>query len=324
MGQSTLKIDSHATVTIERVSRYFGSLQALDEVTLSIPAGGIFGLLGPNGAGKTTLIRILLGLLMPSAGSCRVAGGNPAVEPEMLRQHVGAMLENRGLYARLSAEENLEFHGRIWNMPVSRRRERIRSLLKQAGLWERRAEPLRHLSRGMNARVAFLRAIMHRPRLLILDEPTSGLDPVAAVSLREEITRLAREETVTIILSTHNLAEAEGLCSAIAILNRGRVLATGSPESLITAGRDKVVRIDGAGWTDELLATLQHHSMVLSVRRVSDVRLELRMGEDTGLDGILRVISASGGRIDHIEESRSSLEEVFLSLVGRETPCQPD
>ena len=219
------------------LGRCFGSVRALDDVSLEIPQGTIFGLLGPNGAGKTTMIRILLGLIEPSAGSTEVLGYDTRTSAAAIRERTGSLLEHCGLYERLSAEDNLELYGRIWHMPRDARRARVRELLEGLDLWDRRREPVAAWSRGMKQRLAIARALLNRPSLVFLDEPTAGLDPIAAKALREDLARLAAFENVTVFVTTHNLAEAEKLCTTVGVIRAGRLLAVGSPAEISsTAG----------------------------------------------------------------------------------------
>jgi ABC-2 type transport system ATP-binding protein len=219
-------------IQTNHLCRRFGDITALKDVSLDIPAGSIFGYLGLNGAGKTTTIRILLGLLPPTSGKVSVLGLDPATHAAEIRAHSGALLEHTGLYERLSAWENLDFYGRIWHITAPQRGRRIQELLESIGLWERRSESIQDWSRGMKQKLAVARALIHRPELVFLDEPSAGLDPLAAVSLREDLQRLVNHEKVTVFLTTHRLDEAEKLCSQVAILHNGVLLAGGSPEEI--------------------------------------------------------------------------------------------
>src|SRR5262249_47030876 len=163
------------------------------------------GFLGPNGSGKTTTIRMLLGLLEPTSGRAEVLGFDASKKADEIRLRSGALLEHNGIYERLSAEENLELFGRIWNLSANERNTRIQQLLQSFGWWERRTERSGTWSRGMKQKLAVARAMLHRPALIFLDEPTAGLDPVASASLRDELAGLAAREGVTIFLTTHNL-----------------------------------------------------------------------------------------------------------------------
>ncbi len=235
-------------IVTERLCRNFGEIRAVQDLDLEIPRGSIFGLLGPNGSGKTTTIRLLLGLLEPSSGSARVLGYDIRKGSDRVRQKAGALLEHDGLYERLTAQDNLDFYGRLWRLPELERRTRIEELLRRIGLWDRRREKVSTWSKGMKQKLAVARALLHRPQLVFLDEPTAGLDPLAAVALREELGQLARKEGVTIFLNTHYLAEAEKLCDLVGVIHDGR---------LVTVGTVREVRKEQASLEDAFLALME-------------------------------------------------------------------
>src|SRR5258708_5877698 len=187
-------------IVLEDVRKRFGPQVGLDGLTLAIASGSVFGLLGPNGAGKTTTVRVLLGLVGPDTGSARVLGLDPTREAPAVRARVGVLLEGDGLYARLSARENLEYHARLHGLRPPYPGQRIDEMRRSSGLWKRRGEPVRHFSRGLRQKLAVARALVHRPPILLLDEPFSGLDPAAAAELRGRFRVLAREQGVTVVL----------------------------------------------------------------------------------------------------------------------------
>jgi ABC-2 type transport system ATP-binding protein len=219
-------------VATRALSRRFGPVHAVDALTMDIPRGIIFGLLGPNGSGKTTTIRLLLGLLEPTGGVAEVLGYDTVRAAADIRRRCGVLLEHAGLYERLSAEENLTLYGRFWGLDAAARRARIRELLLPLGLWDRRHELVGGWSRGMKQQLAIARALLHRPALVFLDEPTAGLDPVAAAALREQLARLCRSEGVTVVLTTHNLTDAERLCSLVGVMRAGKLKALAAPAEL--------------------------------------------------------------------------------------------
>src|SRR6476469_4778028 len=166
-------------IRTEHLSRYFGAVKAVDDLSLDVPAGIVFGFLGPNGAGKTTTIHLLLGLLEPTAGQAWVLGFDIRAQADAIRARSGALLEFAGLYERMSAEDNLDLYGRIYHMPAPARKDRIQELLTHLDLWERRRDPVGTWSRGMKQKLAVARALLHDPPLIFLDEPTAGFDHVA-------------------------------------------------------------------------------------------------------------------------------------------------
>ena len=264
-------------IRIEGLTRDFDTVRALDGLSLEVPAGSIFGFLGPNGAGKTTTIRLLLGLLEPTAGRAEVLGFDTQTQGAEVRARTGALLGHPGVYEQLSAEDNLEFYGRAYRMSRSERQARIRELLTQMGLWERRKEKAGNWSEGMRQKLALARALLHRPALALLDEPTAGLDVMAANAVREDLAALAAQGGVTVFLTTHNMAEAERLCSQVAVIREGKLVAVGHPDKLRAQAGGPRVEIFGRGFTDSMLAQLRQQPDVAAVaRRNGHLEVELQ------------------------------------------------
>jgi ABC-2 type transport system ATP-binding protein len=294
--------------------RDFGPIRALDHLSFDVPAGIVFGFLGPNGAGKTTAIRTFLGLVDPTSGSARVFGFDTKREGDRVRERAGALLEHPGLYERLTAEQNLEFAGRVWRMPAGERRARIRELLDQFGLWDRRKEAVGKWSRGMKQKLAVARAVFHRPPLVFLDEPTAGLDPVASAALRDDLASLATGQGVTIFLTTHNLVEAERLCDLVGVIRRGQLAALGPPTSL-RPNDSGLVRITGTGIDPSLQSAASELPGVLRAM-VLDGTLEVKLAEGTRPAALVAMLVERGVGIDEVRRDRQTLEEAFLELVN--------
>jgi len=306
-----------AAIRTENLTRNFGPIRAVDGLSLEVPAGTIFGFLGPNGAGKTTTIRLLLGLLEPTAGRAEVLGFDTRTQADEIRARTGALLEHHGLYERLSAEDNLEFYGRVWRLSRTERQARIRELLTHLGLWERRKERVATWSRGMKQKLALARALLHRPSLIFLDEPTAGLDPVAAAAVRDDLAALVAREGVTVFLTTHNLAEAEKLCHQVGVIREGRLLAVGRPDELRSRAKAPRVRVVGRGFTDEVLALLRARPEVVEVAREDGIlALTLREGTDTA--PLITAMVNAGAQVEEVRRDEASLEKVFLTLMEEE------
>jgi ABC-2 type transport system ATP-binding protein len=298
------------------LTRAFGGHVAVDGLTLRVPAGSVFGLLGPNGAGKTTTIRLLLGLLEPTTGSARVLGFDPANDGDAVRERVGALLEHAGLYERLSAEDNLEFHGRICRLPRAERRERIDELLTHLSLDGRRRDVVATWSRGMRQKLAIARAMLHRPELLVLDEPTAGLDPIAAAALRDDLAGLVSREQVTVLLTTHNLAEAEALCAQVGVLRAGKLLAVGTPQEVRSGSRRARVEIAGRGFSGALVSMLGRRPEVRSVSVAeAGARLAIELRQDADAAGVVAAIVGGGGEVEEVRRGSATLEDAFRILV---------
>jgi ABC-2 type transport system ATP-binding protein len=305
-----------AIIRAEGLTRDFGSVHAVDHLDLEIPAGTVFGFLGPNGAGKTTTIRLLLGLLEPTAGRATVLGFDTRVGGDSIRERSGALLEHHGIYERLSAEDNLSFYARVWRMNRAARDERIRGLLQPLGLWERRGEPVGRWSRGMKQKLAVARALLHKPSLLFLDEPTAGLDPVAAATLRDELGTLVEREGVTVFLTTHNLTEAERLCGRVAVIKQGRLLAVGHPDELKARSATRA-EITGRGFSDATLALLTGKPGVVRAE-LRNGRILLELAESADTAPLVALIVQQGGLVEEVRKDRASLEDVFLTLMEEE------
>ena len=304
-------------IEIKELRRDFGEIRALDGLSLEVPAGTVFGFLGPNGAGKTTTIRLLLGLLEPTSGSARVLGYNTQTQAEQVRACTGALLENTGVYEQLSVEDNLEFYGRAYRMGTAERRARIQELLGEMGLWERRKQRAGDWSRGMRQKLALARAMLHQPQLVLLDEPTAGLDVEAAVAVRAELVALAEREGVTIFLTTHNMGEAEKICSRVAVIRRGRLVAVGHPDELRASAGSPQVEIVGRGFEAAIQEKLRQLPVVRSVQtRNGHLLVDLQEAADSSL--LVSTLVSEGAQVEEVRRSTASLEDVFLTLMEEE------
>ena len=304
-------------IRTDNLTRDFNGVRALDRLSLEVPAGVIFGFLGPNGAGKTTTIRLLLGLLEPTSGQAAVLGFDPQRQPDEVRTGTGALLEHSGIYEQLTAEDNLEFWGRVWRLSKDERAARVKELLTGMGLWERRKEQAGKWSRGMKQKLALARTLLHRPRLVLLDEPTAGLDVVAAAAVRDDLEALAAREGVTVFMTTHNMVEAERLCSLVAVIREGRLVAVGNPDELRAQTGGPRVEIVGRGFTEDVLALLRGRPEVVAAERSNghltiDLRTEMESAPLVGL------LVNAGAKVEEVRRGKASLEEVFLSLMEEE------
>ena len=303
-----------AAIRAVNLTRDFPSVRALDNVTLEVAAGTVFGFLGPNGSGKTTTIRLLLGLLEPTAGHAVVLGRDTRRGADEIRRLSGALLEHSGLYERLSAEDNLEFYARVWRISSGPRRERIRELLDRLGLWERRKESVGSWSRGMKQKLAIARVLLHRPELVFLDEPTAGLDPVAAAGFREELATLVRQEGLTVFLTTHNLAEAEKLCHQVGVLRKGKLLAVGRPESLHAQADGLRIQVVGRRFSPEVLASLRARPEVAGLETLNG-KLIVTLVSAADTAPLVSLMVQGGVEVEEVSKVRASLEEAFLALM---------
>lgn len=241
-------------------------------------------------------------------------GVDPAKNGNAVRAVTGALLEHSGVYERLSAEENLEFYGRLVGFSLSERRQRIEHLLRHFGLWDRRKERAGLLSRGMKQKLGIARSILHTPKLIFLDEPTAGLDPEATVEVREDIARLARESGATVFLTTHNLSEAERLCDSVGVIRFGRLLASGPIETLKEKYPNKVFEIRGSGIESRAVDELMRHPGIATAVIERD-QLVISVSRSAAISTIMPVLAAAGVRVTETREMPPRLEDVYLALM---------
>ena len=304
-------------IQTNQLSRSFGTLKAVDRLTLEVQRGTVFGFLGPNGSGKTTTIRLLLGLLDADDGQAQVLNFDVRKQADEVRTRSGALLEHHGLYERLSAADNLDYYGRIWHMSKAEREQRVRELLEPVGLYERRNEPIGRWSRGMKQKLAVARTLMHRPELVFLDEPTAGLDPVASAALREDLEMLASREGVTIFLTTHNLAEAEKLCNQVGVINHGQLLALGSPTDLRSRTSAPRLYVTGQGFSSQIIDSLRGNALVSRVQQHNG-QVVMDLNDMARSHEIVTQLVGAGVQIDEVRKEKADLEDVFLRLVEEE------
>jgi ABC-2 type transport system ATP-binding protein len=256
----------------------------------------------------------LLGLLEATSGRARVLGLDPRTQSEQIRTRSGALLEFSGLYERLSAEDNLDFYGRVWHLSPSERQARIKELLTHFALYDRRKERVSAWSRGMKQKLAIARVLLHRPDLIFLDEPTAGLDPVAAAALRDDLEALVQREGTTVFLNTHNLPEAERLCQQVGVIREGRLSAVGSPDMLRQQTGHPQAEIIGEGFTPEVMSLLEARPDVKSAA-IQNGHLFVNLRGSTKAAPIVAALVGAGVQIEEVRRGQASLEDVFLALM---------
>jgi ABC-2 type transport system ATP-binding protein len=294
------------------LSRRFGSLIAVRDVSLQVTRGEIFGVLGPNGAGKSTTIRMLCGILDPSGGAGTVVGYDIATQAERIKERIGYMTQRFSLYEDLSVYENLWFYAGIYGVARSRRRARVEQVLERSGLGARRKQIAGTLSGGWKQRVALASATIHEPPLLFLDEPTAGVDPVSRREFWEQIHTLAAEGT-SVLLTTHYMDEAER-CHRLAFIFRGQVLDVGTPEQIVErrALRALELELERPREAAELLRRQPEVDEVAHYGHV--LRLTTRRGVEPE-PFVRRLLESRGMLIKSANSSRVSVEDAFVSMV---------
>ena len=306
-------------IQTDSLSRLFGATKAVDGLTLDVQAGEIFGFLGHNGAGKTTTVRLLNGVLEPSAGGASVLGLDPQRDGPSLRARTGVLTETPSLDERLTARDNLSIYAELYNVPRDKTAGRVDSLLGEFELAERADEKVAGYSKGMKQRLALARALLHSPEVLFLDEPTAALDPVAARHVHTLVEILARREGCTVFLCTHNLVEAQKLCDRVAVMEQGRMVALGTPSQLT---RQYVKRLDvdlevAPDQIDLALQTLQQYpQLVIDTPRREKDALTLTLAGWEAIPELLPILVQRGLRIYRLAPQEANLEEVYFALHG--------
>lgn len=300
-------------ILTENLSKYYGDFLAVDRVSLEVKVGQVLALLGPNGAGKTTTLRMLTSVLRPSGGWARVAGYDVVQNSSQVRAAVGVLTEQHGLYSRMPAVEYLDFFGQIYGMAPTQRRSRVESLLVSFGLQESQHRKIAEYSKGMRQKLALARALLHDPPVLLLDEPTSAMDPESARLVRDSISALKSDKR-TIVICTHNLAEAEELADQIAIIRQGKIIIQGSPSALKQrmVGKSEY-RITLASPLDGL----QDFPPEVEIHSQGPYWVQYRTAAPQSYNSaILRYFLEQSIPVLSLEEVTPSLEEIYLQAVA--------
>lgn len=308
---------NHGTTPViaQDLVKRFGDFTAVDRINLEARAGEVVGFLGPNGSGKSTTIRMLCGLLRPSAGRALIAGFDVAKEPEQVRRRIGYMSQKFSLYNDLRVIENIRFFAAMYDVPASVLHERARWVLDMAGLAGRESAITGTLPSGWKQRLALGCAVLHRPSILFLDEPTSGVDPISRRRFWELIHTMAADG-VTVLVTTHYMDEAE-YCNRLVLIFQGRIVATGSPTELkqrAMTGDLLLIECDRLG---PALDALRHAPDAQDVALFGNALHVVVPDAQTGIPRLRAVLSAQGVAVSRIEPIRASLEDVFVSLTAR-------
>jgi ABC-2 type transport system ATP-binding protein len=299
-------------IRVENLTKQFGAITAVNDVSFEVDEGTIFGFLGPNGAGKTTTINILCTLLLPTSGRAFISGHDCVKEPSEVRKSIGIVFQDTTLDKDLTAYENLMFHAYLYDVKRIERKKRIDDALHFVGLYERRNDLVKKFSGGMKRRIEVARGLIHKPRILFLDEPTLGLDPQTRANLWEFIVELPRKHNVTIFMTTHYMEEAE-VCDRIAIIDNGKIIITGTPDELKkTVGGDVIY-----------IKTSDNKKAKLEIEKLFNADVSEKDGElfFTSLRGdacIPEIIKTIGETVLSVRLQRPTLNDVFLKMTGKE------
>jgi ABC-2 type transport system ATP-binding protein len=304
-------------IVLQDLTRHFGATVAVDHLAFQVHRGEIFGLLGHNGAGKTTTVRLLNGVLTPTAGAAQVLGLSPVTQGSELRRHTGVLTETPSLDERLTGRENLAIYAELYDVPRDEVAGRVEELLGVFELADRADDKVGGYSKGMHQRLALARALLHDPQILFLDEPTSGLDPVTTRHVHEMITRLSRTQGHTVLLCTHNLAEAQKLCDRVAVLQQGRLVALGTTAELaqqVGRSRRLEIEVEHAKMPNvvEMLSRIPQVTNVIQ----QDGVISLQGADREAVADLVAALAASGVRIYRVSPEEPSLEDVYFALTG--------
>jgi ABC-2 type transport system ATP-binding protein len=305
-------------IEVSHLSKHFGTLHALDDVSFSVNEGETFGFLGPNGAGKTTTIRILTGISAPTGGTATIFGKDIIRDTIASRKQMGIVHETSNIYDDLTAWQNLMFTAELYTIRKREREKRGAELLELFGIMERRSDKVHGFSKGMKRRLTLAMGLINNPRLLFLDEPTSGLD-VQSNLIIQEVIRDLNAQGVTVFLTTHNIEEANLTCDKVAIINHGRIAATDSPERLkktIQSAQSVEVAFDTA--VPHSLANLKRIPKVSEVRKEGDKFRLFTEEPSLVIPAIMEYAQANNSRVLSMSTFGPSLEDVFIKLTGLE------
>ncbi len=311
-------LNSASTWAIETrgLRKAYGDRVALHDLSITVGYGEVFGFLGPNGAGKTTAVKMLVGLIRPTAGEGRVLGY--PLGDHRARRHIGYLPELFRFHDWLTGEELLDLHGQLYGLTLAERRRRIPEVLELVGLTEAARRRIRTYSKGMQQRIGIAQALLAEPQLVILDEPTSALDPLGRRDVRDLIRRL-RDRGVTVFLNSHLLSEVEAVCDRVAFVNRGRVVAIGKLDELLRG--ELVVEFRLGALPDGLLPQLQQLLQVEDVRAGERPTLLARAADEAVIARAVDLLVASGIPVYGVIPERRSLEDLFVRLVEEEPPA---
>ena len=306
-------------IAVDGLRKRYARVQALDGVSFTVREGAVFGLLGPNGAGKTTTVRVLVTLTTPDDGSASVAGYDVRREPNAVRRAIGYVPQESGIDTYGTGRENLMLQGRVQGMGGRELRRRVDELLELVGIADAADRVVRGYSGGMKRRLDVALGLVHRPRVLFLDEPTTGLDPEARVAMWSEVRRLASQESLTILLTTHYLEEADELTDRLAIMSRGKVVVEGTAAELKAALRGDAVQVElEDGRVDDARRVLA--ALDAAPETVVDGRTLVSRVSNGGraLPAIISALESAGIGVASVSVSRPSLDDVYLHYTGRD------
>ena len=312
-------------IEVKKLTKFYGSLLAVDHINFEVKDKEIFGLLGPNGAGKTTIIRMICGMLRPTSGTAIIAGFDVSQKPQEVKRRIGLVPDVSNLFGQLSARVNLEFMGKLYGLDKKTRRERIDQVLELFQLKKRQNDLIKYYSKGMHRRLIIAAALIHQPEILVMDEPTSGLDAQTARLVREIIINLNREGR-TIFLTTHQIDEADRLVQRVGIIDRGHLIALNTPEQIknstegMRALEIKILNgVDQQRWIPIISKAEGVDKVFLTEGKIRILSKDISQIITT----VVNLVGKHGGKIENISVAQPTLEDAFINLTGKSIREEP-
>lgn len=306
------------SIIIKGLTKNYGKLTAINNLSLNVKRGEIFGLLGPNGAGKTTLISVLATLLKPSKGKILVDSYDVEKEAKKVRESIGITFQETILDLELDAEKNLDFHGMLYKIPKELRKRKIKEMLDLVGLSEHHKKIVDKFSGGMKRRLEIARGLLHNPKILFLDEPTLGLDPQTRRHIWDYILKLKKKEKITILLTTHYMEEADYLCDRVAIIDKGKIITLGEPKKLKSQLQGDIIKIKLKKFGKRLIEDFKKSNFIEEVK-ISQNNINLLVkNAESKIVKVVDILKNNETEINEISIHKPTLEDVFLNFTGRE------
>ncbi len=314
-------------IEVNNLTKMFGKFTAVDDISFSVKKGEIFGLLGPNGAGKSTTLRMLSTLARPTKGTVAIGGFDTVKNDMEVRKLIGIVSEKMIIYNRLTAKENLQFFGSLFNIPKDTLNKRIDELLELVNLTKFKDAQVGTFSTGMRQRMNVIRALLNMPQVLFLDEPTLGLDPQSSVEIRDFVKKLNQENGTSVIITTHMMLDADLLCDRIAIVDHGKIIALDTSTNLkkiISGGDTMIIKLEIANLTPDMLGAIKGLKCVDSVNQENSTILHVIVHGEEAFDSIVDAVRKRNGKINSMANLQPSLEDVFLHITGHEVRDSAD
>jgi ABC-2 type transport system ATP-binding protein len=320
-------LENGSIIEVKNLTKTFNNFTAVNDISFNVKKGEIFGLLGPNGAGKSTTLRVLSTLARPTKGSAKISGYDVVKDDNQVRKLIGIVSEKMIVYNRLTAKENLEFFGSLFNIPKEILAKKIDDLLELVKLTQWKNKQVGTFSTGMRQRMNVIRALLNEPQVLFLDEPTLGLDPQSSVEIRDFIKKLNQENGTTAIITTHMMVDADLLCDRIAIIDHGKIIALDTSTNLkktISGADTMIIKLEIANLTPDIITSIRALKCVDAATQENSTRLRIIVHGEEAFDSIIDVVRKKDGKITSMENLQPSLEDVFLHMTGHEVRDSAD